>query len=908
VTKFFDYCFFIDSSLGYEQDFVKPLIEGLYSSDSNVIVFSDYNYSIPGVLHGNTSDDFESFVKDNVIDCLISVDSIVPAILRERCNCLALLVLSNKLLNRDSECFDSHKVDAVLCSSPWHARKIQSKIPSLSNKVRTIGSITFVRQDIEHFVELDTIAVICLSNKEREFFERCLRHPISSSFSERTKKPVRFKIANGTDLRSDLEGCYLAIIPGVDDLSWKPILDWCSCNAIPVVSGDKNDLFYNHPSLRSVSGDAKALVDNCVIDDLSREQLSYKVYSGYSRGFSISALKSLIDFLASTSPYRVEHEQKVTGIHPYGEIWLHVGTGIGDMLLLGSVLRPLKAMYKGLRICVSVKENDDSEVAKGRRVFNQLFRDSPYIDRVEFLTMEKKDGYYCITAKELEDRGIDSRRIFSIDVVPAFLMRNRAQRSALDEISRCLGVIPDYHQELKTNKVCEVFGAENSNDNTVIFCMEGSPIHEGRHNMGREKVESIISGLRSIDAYKDHSFIGIGFGDDDRAAWHEEVFDKSFYGETTIGQDIELIRNCGLMVSVDTGMAHVALNLGVNFIGLYHQVNFPYWVAPYYRNKSTNRFVISKGSDLSGIEPEGVVKAAHGLLAPHKPPETVVIVHPGGRGDNIMIEPAVRELSLDKNVHMVTNFPSLWENNLYVNKLSYMGMGDDPSFHSKNILGNEVINTYPLLLNENKGSMIDNYCELLGVSPENRSPDIYLSKEEMGWGEWYCSRFKKPIVAIHTHPACINKSWDYWKWDSLIKNIESMNFDVVELGAVDENLPCERMKVADYTEKEMFSALAHCSYIISVDSVFMHAAKAIEMKGVVIWCSTDPDKYGYDSFVNINMHQKLDCAPCGRPKFCQFDFSKGKGDEIVPFMCPHRSCSKLVSVDHVINAFITLTR
>lgn len=57
-------------------------------------------------------------------------------------------------------------------------------------------------------------------------------------------------------------------------------------------------------------------------------------------------------------------------------------------------------------------------------------------------------------------------------------------------------------------------------------------------------------------------------------------------------------------------------------------------------------------------------------------------------------------------------------------------------------------------------------------------------------------------------------------------------------------------------------AVANSILFIGPDSVFQHVAKATDTQAIVIWGSTNPEAFGYQS--HTNLVPKVSCSPCYR--------------------------------------------
>jgi len=859
--------------------------------------------------------EMERFLGGNNADILVGVDSLEP-FRHAQSNCNVLWFLGSEFWKTcQPGLFQFHApfMDLILCTSHWQQLHVASLLRLNTDQVLCLPPFGHTPDAPETFISERRIVPILHNDSDAVLFDRNLKHLISKRY-EQEGMDVQFDPVYNPDDMFKIEGAYLVLIPSQEALSWKPILSHCMAHGIPVIGFGTGDMHYNPKELTAPVGDFEKFADLCFMTDLSREQSS-KTLVLLSPTWNSTMKEGMQHFLGATmrakfrSSHKTRYPQMIKRDVCLDRIWMHMGTGIGDMLIASSAFKNFKAANPNTELCVTVKANDEGGVNRGNVVFDNLLGLCPYIDRVEILHMERGDQGYGVSRDALQKRGIDPNLLLSVDMIPNFLMRNRTESSILDEVFHALNVIPEYHQEICTDEMSYQFGKRESGKDTIILCFEGSPVHEGRTTLSNEVAEELVRRIRSNKDLSGKKLVMIGVGLEERQAWCEKIGDVSFYNKTRIREDIELISNAYCVISVDTGMAHVAMTLRVPLIGIYSEFNFPYWVAPYYRKLPYNKFVVGSGKNLESITPEQIEKALLSFVFDDlsKTPEKIAIVHPGSRESNLFLEPAVRELGKtgEHEITVVSQYPQLWQNNPYIKMAVGMPYGNDPFFHDRYMKDKRVIVTASLPQDQEQ-LVQDELCKSLGVSSKEY-PNIYLAGDDIEWAKMFLEQFDKPIVAVHCFPDHCNKAWELHRpldyWNELISKMNHKGYTVVALevpdGAKLEGCVC--MPASVYTEFECITVLAASDMMVGIDGFYAHVASVIQKPSVVLWGPTDNRRYLCQDSVNVRYCEPLSCSPCQRPAPFTFDrnYKERVDGDIVSFECSHRTCMRSIRPDVV---------
>lgn len=163
---------------------------------------------------------------------------------------------------------------------------------------------------------------------------------------------------------------------------------------------------------------------------------------------------------------------------------------------------------------------------------------------------------------------------------------------------------------------------------------------------------------------------------------------------------------------------------------------------------------------------------------------------------------------------------------------------------------------------------------LLDVAVVDKRPEVYFDDKAMARAAALVPNGK--ICAVHagyTHPA---KTWPAQNVAAVIDAIWALDHIPVLIGGKNELAfaneiiaHCRRppVNIVGQTNLLELAAVLHRSQLyIGVDSGPAHLAKAVGVKGIVLFGPTSPVKWGYRD--NINLTGGADCSPC-YPRTCR---------------------------------------
>lgn len=136
--------------------------------------------------------------------------------------------------------------------------------------------------------------------------------------------------------------------------------------------------------------------------------------------------------------------------------------------------------------------------------------------------------------------------------------------------------------------------------------------------------------------------------------------------------------------------------------------------------------------------------------------------------------------------------------------------------------------------------------------------EIFLENDEILNGKKILSEYEFPIC-INPSSAIKIKEWSHYKWEKIIKLYPQKTF--IQLGLNKEKYINGAIDFrGKYSLREQLSILYNSKIYIGLDSFWNHAAKAFNIKSVILFGPSDPKVWGYDE--NINIYKKTRCSPC----------------------------------------------
>lgn len=271
----------------------------------------------------------------------------------------------------------------------------------------------------------------------------------------------------------------------------------------------------------------------------------------------------------------------------------------------------------------------------------------------------------------------------------------------------------------------------------------------------------------------------------------------------------------------------------------------------------------------------------------------------GGVGKGIAATGAVRVAHENGHeVDVITAWPDVWIGNPHVNKvydwnkIEYMSKFiqgyeqvyfDEPYKNTQFLLdGLDITGTYNYILN--------------GVS-EPVKPEVYLNKAEHMAIQTVLKDIEKPIMVVQTNGGT-NTGYAWNRDLPLEEAVEILNnfteeYEIIHLRGNGQLEIAGVKHTGDLNLRQSLVVLAMSEKRLLIDSVFQHAAAAMDLPSTVLWVQTEPQKFGYELHSNIK---------CNEPLLKNMDRLGGlfEGLDADITKCPFAAEQKIFDVEKVI--------
>ena len=271
----------------------------------------------------------------------------------------------------------------------------------------------------------------------------------------------------------------------------------------------------------------------------------------------------------------------------------------------------------------------------------------------------------------------------------------------------------------------------------------------------------------------------------------------------------------------------------------------------------------------------------------------------GGVGKNIAATGAVRVANeAEHTVDVITAWPQIWQGNPHVNKV-YDWNRSEYLFekikeYDKVHLGDAYRHSHFLLGQTN---LAGTYNYMLNGLDEPAAPDVFLNKVETLTVDDIVKGIEKPIMVVQTNGG---QSAGYsWTRDIPLEEAVEMltpfqeEYEIIHLRA-DGQLDIGGIKhTAELSIRQCIELLRRSDKRLLIDSVYQHAAAALDLSSVVLWVMTEPTKFGYDLHKNV---------VCNEPELKNMDRLEQlfKGLDANIDRCPFGATQKVFDTEKVI--------
>ena len=230
----------------------------------------------------------------------------------------------------------------------------------------------------------------------------------------------------------------------------------------------------------------------------------------------------------------------------------------------------------------------------------------------------------------------------------------------------------------------------------------------------------------------------------------------------------------------------------------------------------------------------------------------------GGIGKNVAATGAIKVAHKEGHtVDVLTAWPQIWIGNPNVNKVLDFGgiryFTDELKDYDK-LIFHDPYREQDFI--QNKADLTATFNLLVNGKAESLKPEIYLNKAECIKVRGILDGLEKPILAFQTNGGH-NQGYSWSRDLPLEEVIEVLNemqekYELIHLRA-NGQLEINGVKhTGDLNIRECLVVLQESDRRLLIDSIYQHAAAAMNLKSTVVWVSTEVEKFGYAMHDNIH--------------------------------------------------------
>ena len=235
----------------------------------------------------------------------------------------------------------------------------------------------------------------------------------------------------------------------------------------------------------------------------------------------------------------------------------------------------------------------------------------------------------------------------------------------------------------------------------------------------------------------------------------------------------------------------------------------------------------------------------------------------GGAGKNLAATGAIKKATeMGHVVDIITAWPSIFEGNPYINKIydwgRYEYLQEQLKGYDKLILNDPYRQHEFLTLNID---LTAQFNWMLNECMEYVKPEFYYSLAELEEVKAMLSDIQKPILAIQTNGGT-GTSWNWPRDFKLEEAVELINqltsqYEIIHFRGPNQPEITGIKHIGELSLRQAIIALEFTQKRIFIDSVYQHAAAALNKESIVLWNATDSNKFGHPIHDNIQANAPL---------------------------------------------------
>lgn len=232
------------------------------------------------------------------------------------------------------------------------------------------------------------------------------------------------------------------------------------------------------------------------------------------------------------------------------------------------------------------------------------------------------------------------------------------------------------------------------------------------------------------------------------------------------------------------------------------------------------------------------------------------------RGDVLLATPVLREMKARfprTRITFSTLLPDLVEGNPNIDELVVLN-------ENKPLEGFD--HTYVLDYEHTPDlHIVDSYARCLGIPVIDRTPELYLSSDEIGRGKDLLVQhgidLGKPVLAMHLTCGSPVRHWPPERFAEVAKVMEDQGVQIVVVGhEPDVSITYGIDLRGKTTLREVAAVISHCTTFLCIDSGLMHLAFAMRVPTVSLFGPTDPEKRVPDWAISHAIYGSVVCKGC----------------------------------------------
>jgi ADP-heptose:LPS heptosyltransferase len=269
----------------------------------------------------------------------------------------------------------------------------------------------------------------------------------------------------------------------------------------------------------------------------------------------------------------------------------------------------------------------------------------------------------------------------------------------------------------------------------------------------------------------------------------------------------------------------------------------------------------------------------------------IIVKRRAAIGDVLLTTPVIRalkKLNPRSPIHVWTDFPELFARNPYVASASKTRQALPEA---------KLINLDMAYENLPETHIVEAYSRAAGVEKVDRKLEIHPSNQDHIFAREHLKN-KSLYVAIFPGPTTwAGKNWPVQNWNEVVRWIRGRGYKVVVIGSTDGAVERDIDLANKTTIHQTAAVLALCERLITLDSLPLHLAQAVECPVVGLFGATHPD------YIVTDYTTAIGITADGSKASCAGERHRTVGSVMVP--C-NGECMKTITPQRVIDVLQNL--